>query len=87
MSASVTENLSTGPREGSFSVEREIARYIAGETTGHLLFDALYGEIANEPIPAEMLRIVRTARQPTPEALAAAVPTPPALAEACCAAG
>ncbi|HUK61231.1 MAG TPA: hypothetical protein VLV50_18520 [Stellaceae bacterium] len=41
-------------------VEESIVRFLSGETDGEDLFNALYGHMLEEPIPAEMLELVRT---------------------------
>lgn len=40
-------------------VEDAILRFLNGETDGEYLFNALYGDVLDEPIPAEMLELVR----------------------------
>jgi hypothetical protein len=40
-------------------VEDSILRFLNGETDGEDLFNALYGDVLDEPIPAEMLDLVR----------------------------
>jgi hypothetical protein len=37
----------------------EFERFLSGESHGALLFDALYGSVADEPIPRRLLAIVR----------------------------
>jgi hypothetical protein len=41
----------------TFAVELE--RFLTGESDGAPLFQALYGEIADEPIPERLLAVVR----------------------------
>ncbi len=41
-------------------VEQSILRFLNGETDGNELFNALYGHVLEEPIPAAMLELVRT---------------------------
>ena len=40
-------------------VEQSILRFLSGETDGEELFNALYGHVLEEPIPAAMLELVR----------------------------
>lgn len=47
-------------------VEQSILRFVNGETDGEDLFDALYGHVLEEPIPAEMLALVCTGKLDTP---------------------
>jgi hypothetical protein len=37
----------------------EIERFLDGETDGSVLFHALYGSIADEPIPERLLAVLR----------------------------
>jgi hypothetical protein len=37
----------------------ELERFLVGESDGGLLFQALYGEVADEPIPERLLAVVR----------------------------
>ncbi len=47
-------------------VEQSILRFLSGETDGEELFNALYGHVLEEPIPAAMLELVRAgALEPT----------------------
>jgi hypothetical protein len=41
------------------AVEESILRFLNGETDGEDLFNALYGDVLDEPIPLEMLELVR----------------------------
>ena len=43
-------------------IEGAILRYLSGETEGQELFQALYGEALDEPIPERMLALVRSAQ-------------------------
>jgi hypothetical protein len=43
-------------------VEQAILRFLNGETQGQDLFQALYGDALDEPIPERMLALVRSAR-------------------------
>lgn len=43
-------------------IERAILRFLNGETEGQELFEALYGEPLDEPIPERMLALVRLAQ-------------------------
>jgi hypothetical protein len=40
-------------------VEQSILRFLSGETDGEELFNALYGHVLEEPIPAAMLELIR----------------------------
>lgn len=40
-------------------VEDSILRFLNGETDGEDLLNALYGDVLDEPIPTEMLELVR----------------------------
>jgi hypothetical protein len=42
-------------------VEDAILRFLSGETEGQELFQALYGDTVDEPIPERMLALVRSA--------------------------
>ena len=42
-------------------VENSILRFLNGETDGRDLFQALYGDVADEPVPEKMLALVRGA--------------------------
>jgi hypothetical protein len=37
----------------------ELERFLSGESDGGPLFNALYGDTANEPIPERLLAVVR----------------------------
>jgi hypothetical protein len=39
----------------------EIERFLDGDTDGSLVLDALYGSVADEPIPQRLLELVRNA--------------------------
>jgi hypothetical protein len=41
------------------SVDLEIRRFVTGQTSGGTVLEALYGGIAEEPIPASFLKILR----------------------------
>lgn len=43
-------------------IEHAILRFLNGETEGQELFEALYGEPLDEPIPERMLALVRSAQ-------------------------
>jgi hypothetical protein len=45
--------------EAGLSVGREIERFLDGKSDGHLLFNALYGEALDEPIPERLLATLR----------------------------
>lgn len=53
LSALVAE-ISTGA-----STAMEIERFLDGETDGGVLFHALYGSVADEPIPERLLAVLR----------------------------
>jgi hypothetical protein len=61
----------------NLTVAVELERFLNGESDGGPLFHALYGNVADEPIPERLLTVVReccvAAREPE---------TVPALAEA-----
>lgn len=40
-------------------VEIQIQRFLDGESDGRALFDVLYGDVADEPVPEHLLAIVR----------------------------
>jgi hypothetical protein len=40
-------------------VEQSILRFLSGKTDGEELFNALYGHVLEEPIPAALLELVR----------------------------
>jgi len=50
----------------------EIERFLDGETDGSVLFHALYGAVADEPIPERLLAVLREADAPPTIACAAA---------------
>jgi hypothetical protein len=43
-------------------VERAILRFLNSETNGEELFQALYGAPLDEPVPARLLALVRSAQ-------------------------
>lgn len=43
-------------------IEHAILRYLNGESEGQELFQALYGDALDEPIPERMLALVRSAQ-------------------------
>ena len=43
----------------ALTLDVELERFLTGESDGAPLFQALYGEIADEPIPARLLAVVR----------------------------
>lgn len=45
--------------EAGLSTEREIERFLSGESDGNLLLSALYGDVADEPIPERLLAVLR----------------------------
>ena len=53
--------LTETPDEIDGEVEQSILRFLNGESEGGDLFQALYGEIIDEPVPTEMLALVRRA--------------------------
>jgi hypothetical protein len=42
-------------------IEDAILRFLSGETEGRELFEALYGEAVDEPVPERMLALIRSA--------------------------
>jgi hypothetical protein len=49
------------PDEIDGVVENSLLRFLNGETDGRDLFQALYGDVADEPVPEKMLALVRGA--------------------------
>ena len=45
--------------EAGLSVHREIERFLDGRSDGHLLLNALYGDVLDEPIPERLLATLR----------------------------
>jgi len=45
--------------EAELSVVREIERFLDGESDGHVLLNALYGDVLDEPIPERLLATLR----------------------------
>jgi hypothetical protein len=41
------------------STAMEIERFLDGETDGGVLFQALYGPVADEPVPERLLAVLR----------------------------
>jgi hypothetical protein len=41
------------------SVDLEIRRFVTGQTSGGTVLEALYGDVAEEPIPESFLKILR----------------------------
>ena len=56
-----TETEIETPEETEGVVESSILRFLNGETDGRDLFQALYGDVADEPVPEKMLALVRSA--------------------------
>jgi hypothetical protein len=56
------------------TVATEIDSFLSGENNGAALFQALYGAVANEPVPERLLAVLRLGCAP-----ALAVTTVPAL--------
>jgi hypothetical protein len=46
--------------ESELSVSRQIRRFLDGESDGGALFEALYGSIAEEPVPQRLLDVLRS---------------------------
>ncbi|MGH6737674.1 MAG: hypothetical protein ACREDY_01330 [Bradyrhizobium sp.] len=40
-------------------VDLAIRRFLVGGSDGHALFEALYGDVLEEPIPESMLALIR----------------------------
>lgn len=61
----------------NLAVAVEVERLLNGESDGAPLFQALYGSIADEPVPQHLLDIVREGSDPTiePEAVPVAPPS------------
>ena len=50
------------PAEDSLSdllVAVEIERFLTGESDGHTVLNALYGEVLNEPVPERLLAVLQ----------------------------
>jgi len=47
------------PDEIDGVVESSMLRFLNGETDGRDLFQALYGDVADEPVPEKLLALVR----------------------------
>ena len=45
--------------EADLSVGREIERFLDGRSDGHLLLNALYGDVLDEPVPERLLATLR----------------------------
>lgn len=45
--------------EAGLATEREIDRFLSGESDGSLLLNALYGDAFDEPIPDRLLAVLR----------------------------
>jgi hypothetical protein len=61
----------------NLAVAVEIERFLNGESDGAPLFQALYGSIADEPVPQHLLDIVREGCDPAiePQAVPVAAPS------------
>jgi hypothetical protein len=64
MDAATTLSVDETPSGRDDTVEQSILRFLNGKGDGHDLFQALYGEAMEEPIPAEMLALLRRALRP-----------------------
>jgi hypothetical protein len=62
MSTSVAETVAAHELDlaDAASVDLEIRRFVSGQTSGHSVLEALYGDVADEPVPASLLQIVRS---------------------------
>lgn len=49
------------PSKADCPVEQSIIRFLHGESDGRELFKAMYGDALGEPVPAEMLALIRGA--------------------------
>jgi hypothetical protein len=57
----MTKSASAIAFAGPFPIALEIERFLDGDTDGGLVLDALYGSVADEPIPQRLLEVVRNA--------------------------
>jgi hypothetical protein len=57
--ARVTLDALVAEVEAELSVGREIERFLDGKSDGHLLLNALYGDVLEEPIPERLLATLR----------------------------
>jgi hypothetical protein len=57
----MTKSASAIAFAGNLPIALEIERFLDGDTDGSLVLDALYGSVADEPIPQRLLRVVRDA--------------------------
>lgn len=65
------------PQTGNESaIEQQIAVFLAGQDDGNALFSALYGTIAEEPVPQHLLALVRRPRRLPKGWTAAILPFP-----------
>jgi hypothetical protein len=46
-------------REAALSVDRQVERFLNGDSDGGVLFQSLYGSVADEPVPAHLLAVIR----------------------------
>lgn len=60
----------------NLAVAVELERFLNGESDGTLLFQALYGDVGDEPVPQHLLDIVRDGCEPAiePETLPVVAP-------------
>lgn len=74
MNTSVLSFLSEAQRNSrsETEIEREIDRFLAGESNGQAVLLALYGSVADEPVPARLLAPLREPALPDEAAPAAA---------------
>ena len=45
--------------EAELPIAMQIRRFLDGESDGHALFEMLYGDITDEPVPEHLLALVR----------------------------
>jgi hypothetical protein len=50
---------SASSRGNDGSVDRRIRAFIAGKSHGEDVLDALYGDVADEPVPARLLALLK----------------------------
>jgi hypothetical protein len=57
--ASATLDALVAEVEAELSVHSEIERFVAGNSDGQILLNALYGDVLDEPIPERLLATLR----------------------------
>ncbi len=49
----------TDDMEALLPIATQIDRFLSGQSDGRALFEALYGDLADEPVPQHLLDLVR----------------------------